>query len=282
MEMVETKVIAIMACIGLACSCSNTFSWEKFVMDGHRTGVTAPTTDNVPEALGVVNDSVYVAPNGKVFPKGSSTYEVASGLIAVQPEMAELKSVIGYSTKEMLRAGANCELSNWIVDRIMVDVAALTGKKVDVGIMNSGGIRVDMPQGNVLRDDIESMLPFKNYLCYVALKGEDLRILFESMAEKSIQPCGGVKVVVDGNRLDTLLVGGEPVDPERIYGVATIDFLLDGGDKINVGRNAKDVIITDSRILDAILPYAMSYAEQGKPIEYFVDDRVVIRGREGK
>jgi len=283
MEMVETKVIILSALAALtlsSCSREPQFTWQKYSMDGSRTGVTAPNATNVKEALGIVNDSLYVSPNGKSFLKGSATYSVAADMIAVQPRMAALKKVIGYSTREMRRMGPNCELSNWIVDHLMVSVEELTRRKVDVGIINSGGIRVDMPQGEVIMDDIVSMLPFKNYLCYVGLKGSDLTALFEKMAETSVQPVGGVKLVVNGRKIDTLLVGGKPIDPEKIYGVGTIDFLLDGGDRINVGKNAKELIITDVKVMDSILPYAMSFVEKGQNIEYFTDDRVVIKGRE--
>ena len=249
-------------------------------MDAHRTGVTAPNADNVPEALGVVEGDVYTAPNGRTFPKGSCTYATALDMIAVQPEMAALKEVIGYSSREMIRKGANCEITNWIVDHLREDVARLTRRKVDIAIINSGGIRVDLPQGDVILDDMVSMLPFRNHLCYVALKGSDVIALFEKMAAASIQPVSGAKVVVSDHKLDTLLIGGKPVDPEKIYGVGTIDFLLDGGDKLNVGKNAQELIITDCLVIDSMLPYARSFAEQGKPIEYFVDDRVIIK--EGK
>lgn len=283
MEMVKTKIIALSFAAALAvsaCSEPQRFTWKKYSMDGSRTGVTAPNASNVKEALGEINDSLYTAPNGRIFAKGSSTYSVAADMIAVQPRMAALKQVIGYSTREMRRMGPNCELSNWIVDHLMTSVEELTHRKVDVGIINSGGIRVDMPQGEVIMDDIVSMLPFKNHLCYVGLKGSDLISLFEKMAATSVQPVGGVKLVVTDHKIDTLLVGGKPVDPEKTYGVGTIDFLLDGGDRINVGKNAQELIITDVKVMDSILPYAKSFAEQGKNIEYFTDDRVVINGRE--
>lgn len=277
-EMVKAEIAAFTFVLALSsCSCGGHFRWESHVMDGHMTGVTAPSADNVSEALGVIEDSVYIAPNGTRFYPGSSTYAVAADMMAVQPRMSALKQVIGHSSAEMLRGGANCALSNWIVDHMREDVAKITGKKVDVAILNSGGIRVDMPKGDVLMDDLVSMLPFKNYLSYVALEGRDLQALFETMAKGSLQPFSGARIVLEDGVIDTLLVGGRPIDPERIYGVATIDFLLDGGDRLNVGKNAKELIITDHLLIDSMLPYAMSYAEQGKSIEYFVDDRVIVK-----
>ena len=128
--MVKTEIIALVASALLLASCNpaHRFSWERYDMDAHRTGVTAPNADNVPEALGVVEGDVYTAPNGRTFPKGSCTYATALDMIAVQPEMAALKEVIGYSSREMIRKGANCEITNWIVDHLREDVARLTDR----------------------------------------------------------------------------------------------------------------------------------------------------------
>ncbi len=280
--MVKAEVIAALALSLLASSCSRSFTWEKFVMDGHRTGVTAPTADNVAEALGSVGDSCYTAPNGRVFPKGSATYAVAADLIAVQPKMARLKQVIAHSAKEMHNKRADGDLSNWFVDRLMEDVAKTTGRRVDVAIANSGGIRVDMPEGDVMMDDIVSMFPFRNHLCYVALEGRDLKAIFDFMASGKVQPVAGVKLVVDNGRIDTLLVGGKELDPDRIYGVATIDFLLDGGDGLSIAKNAKELIISDKPVIDSMLPYVMQYEKDGRLIEGSSDGRVVIKGERRK
>ncbi len=277
LEMVKAKLIVFVAAALAVCSCQPGVSWQKYRMDGHRTGVTAATAKNVSEALGTVTDSVYLAPNGQAFPKGSATYAAASDLIAVQPQMAHLKEVIATSTREMDAHSPESELSNWFVDFLMGEVQRLTGRQVDVGISNFGGIRVDMPAGDVLMDDIVSMFPFKNYLTYVALKGSDLQAIFDQMAARRPQVLGGVKFVITDHHIDTLLVGGQPIDPEKVYGVATIDFLLDGGDGMTVAKNARELIITDHLIIDSVLPYVRSYAAAGKPIEYATDGRVVVR-----
>ena len=276
MEMVQTKVIALASVVLLACSCQYRMSWQKYRMDGHRTGVTAPTAVNVTAALGTVDDSVYVSPGGRTFPKGSATYAAAADLIAVQPQMAALKEVIGTTSRPMEAQAPESELSNWLVDHLMQDVAEITGRQVDVGISNFGGIRVDLPKGDVLMDDLVSMFPFKNYLTYVALKGSDLQAVFDFMAQTRPQVLGGVKFVLTDHHIDTLLVGGKPIDPERVYGVATIDFLLDGGDGLTIAKNARELIITDRLIIDSMLPYARNFAAAGKPIEYFTDGRVVV------
>lgn len=275
LEMVKT-IIILSAAVMLTASCGYTYTWENFDVDGHRTGVTAPSASNVKEALGTVEGGVYTAPNGAVFPDGC-TPAVAGNMLDVQPRMADLKSVLGYAPRAMEKHRPESELSNWFVDNLMADTERLTGRHVDVGIANFGGIRCDIPQGDVLKDDIVSMFPFRNYLCHVTLKGEDLQVIFDRFAEKSPQVLGGVKFVVTNHRIDTLLVGGKPIDPEKLYGVATIDFLLDGGDGLYIARNAKDVVITDVKIMDSMIPYIQGLTAAGKPLEYHTDGRVVVK-----
>ena len=273
--MVETKIIALTAAVLLACSCEYTYTWEKSRMDGHRTGVTAPNAETVAQALGTVDDSTYLAPNGTVWQQGSATYAVANDLIAVQPLMKELKTVVGYATDDMTAHAPESELSNWWVDHLMASVARLTGRKVDVGILNFGGIRTGIAKGDILLEDFVSMFPFKNNLVYVGLKGSDLQEVFNTIAASRPFVLGGVKMVVRDHRIDTLLVGGKPLDPNKLYGVATVDFLLDGGDGMTIGRNARELRMTDSRVIDAVLTDVRALQAAGQPMAYFTDGRLV-------
>ncbi len=274
--MVETKLIPFVTAVMLSASCSYGFTWEGVVMDGSRTGVTAATADNVAEALGTVEGGVFHAPNGKSFADGT-VVAVAENLISVQPGMADLKTVIGHASKDMKKHAPESELTNWAVDRIMYDTERLTGRKVDFGIANFGGIRTSIAAGDILKDDIVSMFPFRNYLSYVSLKGEDVRAIFDHMAATRVQVLGGVKLVVRDKKVESLEIGGKPLDPERYYGLATIDFLLDGGDGLTLAKNARELIITDVLIMDSILPYVMETTAAGKDVEYYTDGRVEIR-----
>ena len=274
MKKISCAILLILCAFGLKAQ-SVEMKWERAHMDGSRTGVTAPNADNVEQALGMVKDGIYYAPNGKVF-KSGATPEVARLLIEAQPEMAAVKEYIGYSPREVIRnTRPQNELSNLIVDRIMTKTEELTGKKVDVGLANFGGIRVDLPQGDVILDDILSMLPFENYLCYVQLRGSDLRALYQQLARTGMQVVGGVELTIKNHELVDVKVGGKPLDDNALYGLATIDFLLDGGDDIYCAKNAVELIQTKVLLRDAVLPYMRELGAAGKPIEYHLDNRVV-------
>jgi len=163
------------------------------------------------------------------------------------------------------------------VDCIRKYVADTTGKQVDVAITNFGGIRIDIPQGDVLKDDIESMLPFNNYLCYLKLKGSDLLYWFNYMAQTKPQCISGAKLVVKDGKLESATIDGKPIDANKYYGVATIDFLLDGGDGLKLARNAADYIQTDVKIGSAVLEDICRLTAEGKPFEYHKDGRYVVK-----
>ena len=274
--MAQTKLAALL-CAALMLSGCHCMSWRSVPIDASRTGVTPSTASNVAEAMGTVQDGTYTAPNGKVFDCGS-TPAMARVMLDVQPEMADLKAYVCRTTRAMHKNFPESELSNFIVDRLMATAEEVTGRKIDLGIANFGGIRVDLPEGDIVMDDIVSMLPFKNYVTYVALSGEDVQYLFDFMARKKMQAIGGAKVVVNEGKVKSLEIGGEPVDPSRTYGVATIDFLLDGGDSLYVARNAKELLITDVLMRDTVLPYALELGRKGEPLEYHTDGRVVVEG----
>ncbi len=276
--MVKAK-IALVCAVFAACACSHSFKWEKYDMDAHRTGVRVPSSSNVEEALGRIEDGVYTAPNGKKF-EGGSVVKASALLIEAQPAMSRLKEVVAHAPEAMVKNRPESTLSNFIVDRIFADVSAIvapSGRKVDVAITNMGGIRVDIAKGDVLLDDIVSMLPFANYLSYVRIPGSELRGIFEFMAANGVQCISGARIVVKNGRLLSAEVGGEPLDDERSYGVATIDFLLDGGDGYKIARGATDYVISDVKIGDAILADVRALSAEGKSLEYFTDGRIQIQ-----
>src|SRR5574344_908163 len=250
-------------------------TWKRVYMDESRTGTQLASSDNVIKALGSVKGNKYYAPNGKIY-KGGSIVKVAKLVLDAQPSMADVKVVVGYSPEEMYSHAPESALSNWFVDELMRFVAEKTGKQVDMGVANFGGIRVDMPQGDILADDIISMFPFRNNVCYLELKGVDIRHFLETMAATKVQALGGVRCVIKDHKLVSATFGGEPIDDAKIYNVATISFLLDGGDDLFIAKNAVSLKIFPEYILDVMLPYVKSLTAAGKPVEYQADGRVQI------
>ena len=277
MEMVEAKLAALALLVLASCSQGPRMEWKRVDMDGSRTGVVAVNAENVDTALGSFEDD-YVAPNGRHFVDGA-TPEVAAMLMEVQPKMAHLKQVVGHSAREMinLRTEPDLPLANFVADALRDKAGDYFGKPMDFAIINYGGIRIPMPEGAVILDDIEAMFPFANYMCYAAVRGSNLQRLLEQLAKtQAFQAVSGCRVKVKAHELVEAEVGGEPIDPKRLYNVATIDFLLSGGDQIAIGALAEDVILTRVLVRELMLDHIKALEAEGKLIDVEKDGRVIM------
>jgi 5'-nucleotidase / UDP-sugar diphosphatase len=114
----------------------------------------------------------------------------------------------------------------------------------DIAITNGGGIRANKqyPVGHKLtRRDILSELPFGNRNVVTEVNGKAVRAALENGVSQVEQRGGrfpqvsGVTVVYNpkaaaGSRIVSVMVGGQPIDENKVYRVATNDFMLRGGD----------------------------------------------------
>lgn len=108
----------------------------------------------------------------------------------------------------------------------------------DVGLQNSGGIRSGAPlEGEVTVGDLMSVIPFEEPVVVAELLGRELRTVFEEAAGASVgfgEPewwhahVSGARLVYDfaSHELEEATVGGDPIDPDRTYRLATSDYLL--------------------------------------------------------
>lgn len=261
---------------GMAASAQE-YKWSAAEMDASRTGCTAPSKDNIDKTIGTIDGKTYVAPNGTRHKKRSAAARTAKAVLKAQPKMARVKDVVAYSTGRWDKGYPESELSNWLIDIMIAKAEALAGKPVHMGVTNFGGIRADMPQGEVILDDLLSMFPFKNYLVYLEHKGSTIRRIIEEMAARHIQVLGGVRVVIKDRKVVSIEIAGEPLDDDKVYGVTTVSFLLTGGDGLFMAKDALSITeFPDVDVIDAVLEHVHAETAAGRTLEYKTDGRVMI------
>jgi len=160
---------------------------------------------------------------------------------------------------------------NWLADAVDAIIAKLYkgGKKVDLCIMNKGGIRLDMPKGTVTEGLLQSMFPFDNRFMVLEVSGQDLLDAFKTMAYRGGDVVSrNVKVVYDKNcNIVSARINGKAVKPAARYLLATIDFLYNGGDYMTSLKNGKVLYKDDQRYGRHMLDYVKSLSQQGKTID---------------
>jgi 2',3'-cyclic-nucleotide 2'-phosphodiesterase (5'-nucleotidase family) len=125
----------------------------------------------------------------------------------------------------------------------------------DIALMNGGGVRgnKEYPAGPLTRGDTITMLPFSNTATLLRISGADLRAglengvgMYPNLVGRFPQISGMVfrfdPDAPAGSRVVSVTIGGQPLDPARMYTLATADFLANGGDDYVSFKNAQVVI----------------------------------------
>jgi 2',3'-cyclic-nucleotide 2'-phosphodiesterase (5'-nucleotidase family) len=150
-----------------------------------------------------------------------------------------------------LRTGET-NVGNYVADVMRARLRA------DVAIMNGGGIRGNqlMRVGSLTRKDINALLPFLNVLVMLEVPGKVLLDVLERSVGTYPQEFGGflqvsgLTFVFDparpaGQRVVRVLVGGQPLDPERRYTLATNNYTARGGDGYAMLATAKPLVFPE-------------------------------------
>jgi 5'-nucleotidase / UDP-sugar diphosphatase len=148
---------------------------------------------------------------------------------------ASLSKVIGKTevflegTRRSVRSGKETNLGRLISYNMAVNSLS------DVAILNGGGIRGSIKEGDVTLNEVYTVLPFPDTVVKMNLSGEDIIAVLQRGAE--LEPGSGGKLqtfgltyIIDGDKVRIDTIRGQPFDPGKIYSVATNDFLAAGGD----------------------------------------------------
>lgn len=152
----------------------------------------------------------------------------------------------------------------------MLDSIAAPGlpRKVDFAMINSGGIRLPFPQGEVTEGQVLSAFPFSNYLVVVEMKGNKLRKLIEQAVNQGGQGFSKevVAYVYPSGKPTEVWIDGKPLDPERNYYIATLDYLAGGGDYMTEFKNGR-VVAEDSREFCApVMDFIVTCGKEGRSL----------------
>lgn len=202
--------------------------------------------------------------------------EEISEIIEAQVAIAErgMDEIVGSAGLYLSRTNVDAQslMGNTVVDAMRADVNA------DFAFLNLGGIRADIAAGPVTYRSVFDVMPFDNMVVSFRCTGEFLRRIIETRVAGGRHGLvvSGVNVVYskklpDMERVTTLRIGGQPWDPNRIYTVATTDFLMQGNAGLTLLTSvpAEDITYHQINLRDSIV----RYFRNNSPIRTRIDDR---------
>jgi 5'-nucleotidase len=170
-------------------------------------------------------------------------------------------------------------LGNLVADSLVDTLKAPEAGGAEIGVVNPGGLRNELyfaPDGTITYAEANSVLPFVNNLWTTSLSGAQFKTLLEqqwqtnpdgTVPSRPYQQLGlsrNVNYTYDaarpeGDRITSIRVNGNPIDPAKPYRIGTFSFLATGGDNFRIfreGSGTKDSGLVDR---DAWIKYLQEH-----------------------
>lgn len=179
-----------------------------------------------------------------------------------------------------------CLLGDFMADA-MYDYRASAGEDVDFAIINAGGIRATIDEGDITRGEVLTSFPFGNSIVQLDVSGADLRAVLEGIVSGVSQTNGrevtsflqissSLRISYDaaqpaGSQLVSVTINGEELDDAATYRYVTLDFIAGGGDNFFEPRS--DFVTLDTQ--DEVL---VQYIKKTTPVSIALDGRIEAVG----
>jgi 2',3'-cyclic-nucleotide 2'-phosphodiesterase (5'-nucleotidase family) len=162
-----------------------------------------------------------------------------------------MNGTICYATNNFEKGQPEGSLGYLITDGMLKRASVKFNKKVDVSIINNGGIRIQqLNKGAITTGKVYELMPFDNELILLQISGKELHQLLDTAAAKGGWPVSGVTFSIKDRKADNIVVGGAIIDETAIYNLAISDYLANGGDNLNflksVPRIQKGYLVRDA------------------------------------
>ena len=166
---------------------------------------------------------------------------------------------ISHTMIELNRMGDNSNLGALLSDYLLEGANdwAVKNKmpKVDAAILNIGGIRNNISEGDILVRNIFEVMPFENEMVIVKMKGEDIQGIFDYYEKyQKNNPVAQLNIIVKDGKLVEGLINGERPQIGKTYYIATSDYLAMGGDSMYFFEKG-EIIKTDVILRNLFLEY---------------------------
>ena len=173
--------------------------------------------------------------------------------------------------------GTESTANNMIAESALVALEMFLEEDIDLGVMNAGGVRDDLKEGDVTYQQAFSVQPFGNDIDVATLTGAAIKDALENQwqtpeaTEKSGRPrldmgmSDNVSYTYNpdaprGEKITSISIDGKPMEMDKKYRVAASSFLFDGGDDFIAPDNVTERNTVGYNDLQAFVDYLESGA----------------------
>ena len=188
----------------------------------------------------------------------------------------EMNIQIGTATETLIKGTPQSLLSNLTAD-VLKKRAEKTEKQVDFAVINNGGLRTTLNKGTVTIGNLYEIYPFDNALVVLDLPGKAVKEFFDFIAEKGGEGLStGIQLTIKDRKVESLKIGNQPLDENKLYKVATVDYLAEGNDGMVAFKQATHVLRSNEMLRDIMIDYVKECTKNNKEINAKLDNRIII------
>ena len=174
----------------------------------------------------------------------------------------DLSQVLSFAPETLDKTGTwQTPIGNFLSDITLEKTQPIfekrENKSIDICLLNHGGIRSIIPNGNVTARTAYEIMPFENTTIVVGLKAEQIEeIVSYIISEKKPHPLSGMSFTIDKNNNPTsILVNNKPLEKNKIYYVVTSDYLVNGGDNMTFFQKGVEKYNLDYKLRNVLIDY---------------------------
>jgi 2',3'-cyclic-nucleotide 2'-phosphodiesterase (5'-nucleotidase family) len=200
----------------------------------------------------------------------------------IKPYKAKMEKIMNevliISDQELSKGLPESALGNFVSDVILKktnDKYNPSDKAfVNICLLNNGGLRSELPKGEITRGNAFELMPFENEIIIVTINGEKAKQLFEYIVEYNGAPFSGATIKAKGKTIIELKINGQLFDINKTYKVTTSDYLAAGGDKYNFFKDPIKTEKLNYKLRDAIIDYMVEENKKGNTLKFSTDGRI--------
>ena len=163
-------------------------------------------------------------------------------------------------------------------------LARVKDQGIEIALQNGGGVRSSIDAGPVTMGEVLTVLPFQNTLSTFYVPGSTIVEALENGVSQLTDVAGrflqvaGLTYAYDGSaevgsRVSDVMVGGAPIDLDKVYGVVSNNYVRNGGDGFKMFISAENAYDFGPDVADVVAEYLI----QNGPYTPYTDGRITVK-----
>ena len=192
---------------------------------------------------------------------------------------ADMTEVLCLSSEVLYGGRPESPLTNYCADLTLEEANRFCAVKypkikMDVSMINRGGLRIPLPKGEIKTMTMFELMPFENEIVFLKLNGEVMLQFVNHLAARGGEGVSGLRFGIRDDKAFHPEIGGKPLDTAQTYWLVTSDYIANGGDGNEILSKSSERIDTGIKARDMFIQYFKRIGKEGKTVTAKKDGRI--------